>query len=225
MNIALIVFGGKGERISSQVPKQFIKINGKDLVGYTIETFERHPLVDSIILVAPKDYVTYTKNLVLTSRFYKVANVVPGGANRQESVRNGLNALKAHDNDHILIHDGDRPLISDSLITLCLREIRKHNALIPVIRHEEALEEVSNSGRRYVKDNVIYDIQTPQCFKFKLIKDAHNKLKDEEFCDDASLIESLGGEVILVPGDKLNFKVTKDEDLEYLKTILEKKNA
>ena len=168
MNIALIVFGGKGERISSQVPKQFIKINGKDLVGYTIETFERHPLVDSILLVAPKDYLTYTKNLVLTSRFYKVIDVVAGGDNRQESVRNGLNALKCHDNDNILIHDGDRPLVSDALITTCLRELRKHNALIPVIKSEDALKEVSNSGRKITKDNINYDIQTPQGFIFKI---------------------------------------------------------
>ena len=222
MNVALIVFGGKGERISSQVPKQFIKINGKDLVGYTIETFEKHPLVDSILLVAPKNYLTYTKNLVLTSRFYKVVNVIEGGANRQESVRNGLNALKCQDNDNILIHDGDRPLVSDTLITTCLRELRKHNALIPVIKSEDALKEVSNSGRKYIKGNVVYDIQTPQCFKYKLIKDAHNKLKDEEFNDDASLIERLGGEVLLIPGEKNNFKVTKDEDLNYLKLILEK---
>ena len=222
MNIALIVFGGKGERISSQVPKQFIKINGKDLVGYTIETFERHPLVDSILLVAPKDYLTYTKNLVLTSRFYKVIDVVTGGANRQESVRNGLNALKCHDNDNILIHDGDRPLVSDALITTCLRELRKHNALTPVIKSEDALTEVSNSGRKITKDNINYDIQTPQGFKFKLIKDAHNKFKGEQFSDDASLVEALGEEVLFVDGEKNNFKVTKDEDLEYLKSLIEK---
>ena len=83
MNIALIVFGGKGTRINSKVPKQFVKINGKELVSYTIETFERHPLIDSIVLVAPADYLTYTKNFVLTSRFYKVAHVVAGVQNRQ----------------------------------------------------------------------------------------------------------------------------------------------
>ena len=223
MNIALIVFGGKGERISSRVPKQFIKINGKDLVGYTIEAFERHPLIDSILLVAPTNYLTYTKNLVLTSRFSKVVNVIEGGSNRQESVRNGLNALKCHDNDNVLIHDGDRPLVSDALITLCLRELGSHNALIPVIKSEDALQEVSNSGRKYTKDNIMYDIQTPQCFKFKLIKDAHNKLKNEEFSDDASLIEELGGEVFLVLGEKSNFKVTKDQDLDYLKSLLEQR--
>ena len=222
MNIALIVFGGKGTRINSKVPKQFVKINGRELVGYTIETFERHPLIDSIVLVAPADYLTYTKNLVLTSRFYKVTNVIAGGQNRQESVRVGLNSLKCHDNDNVLIHDGDRPLVGDKLITNCLRELEKVDALIPVIRCDETLEEVSNSGRRYNRDGVSYDIQTPQCFKFKLIKDAHNKLKNEEFSDDASLIETLGGEVKLIPGHKENFKITTDKDLDYLKSLLEK---
>ena len=220
MNIALIVFGGKGTRISSRVPKQYIKINGKELVGYTIETFERHPLIDSIVLVAPKDYLTYTQNMVLTSRFYKVVNVIAGGENRQESVRNGLNAIKCKDNDNILIHDGDRPLVGDRLITLCLRELENCDALIPVIKNDDALKEVSNSGRRYTKDNIVYDIQTPQCFKYKLIKDAHNKLKNDSFSDDASLIEAIGGEVKLVPGHEYNFKVTTDQDLEYLKSIL-----
>ena len=220
MNIALIVFGGKGTRISSRVPKQYIKINGKELVGYTIETFERHPLIDSIVLVAPKDYLTYTQNMVLTSRFYKVVNVIAGGDNRQESVRNGLNAIKCKDSDNILIHDGDRPLVGDRLITLCLRELENCDALIPVIKNDDALKEVSNSGRRYTKDNIVYDIQTPQCFKYKLIKDAHNKLKNDSFSDDASLIEAIGGEVKLVPGHEYNFKVTTDQDLEYLKSIL-----
>lgn len=222
MNVALIVFGGRGSRITSQVPKQFIKINGLELVGYTIRAFENHPLINSIVLVAPKDYLTYTKNLVITSRFYKVTDVIEGGDTRQESVRKGLNAMHCHDADYILIHDGDRPLVSDEIITKCLRELENADAVFPAIRCEEALPGVSNSGRKYHVGSLSYDIQTPQCFQFKIIKDAHNQLKDDEFTDDVSLIEKLGFEVRMVPGDKMNFKITTDEDLEYFKTLINK---
>lgn len=222
MNIALIVFAGKGTRISSRVPKQFIKINDKEIVRYTIETFESHPLIDSIVLIAPKDYLAYTQNMVIKSRFMKVINIVEGGATRQESVRNGLNQLKCNASDNILIHDGDRPLLGDKLITQCLRELETSKALIPVIKSDSALKEVSNSGRKIEVSGISYDVQTPQCFKFGLIKDAHNQLQDKEVSDDATLVECLGEEVKLISGNPNNFKVTTDIDLDYLKKTLEK---
>ena len=220
MNIALIVFAGKGTRISSQIPKQFIKVKGKEIVGYTIETFNNHPLIDEIVLVTSKEYLAYTKNLVLVSRYHKVSGVFEGGQTRQESVRNGLNCTSFGDFDNILIHDGDRPLVSDQIITNCLRGLAKNDALTVAIRSDKALTEVSNSGRKYFDKGVSYDIQTPQCLKYKLIKDAHNKLKDYSFNDDASLILELGGDVKLIEGDKMNFKVTTDKDLDFLKTII-----
>ena len=83
MNIALIVFAGKGTRIHSKTPKQFIKVKNKNIVAYTIDVFDKHPLIDGIILVTSEEYITYTENLVLTNRFNKIIKIVPGGATRQ----------------------------------------------------------------------------------------------------------------------------------------------
>ncbi|MCR4911269.1 MAG: 2-C-methyl-D-erythritol 4-phosphate cytidylyltransferase [Bacilli bacterium] len=220
MNIALIVFAGKGTRIHSQIPKQFIRIDKKEIVAYTIETFQHHPLIDEIILVTSADYLPYTQNLTYLNHFDKVINIVEGGETRQESVRKGLLSIKANDKDNVLIHDGDRPLVSHEIITRCLRELAEHDACTVAIKSDEALTEVKNLGRKYHLDGVDYDIQTPQCFKFGLIRDAHIRLCEQKFVDDASLIIEMGKDVSLVEGDKYNFKVTTDQDLEFLRKEL-----
>ena len=221
MNIALIVFGGKGERISSDVPKQFIKIKGKDVVSYTISVFQEHPLIDEIVLVCHKDYLNYTKQLVIINQFTKVRFVVPGGETRQDSVREGLNATNYNDNDNILIHDGDRPLVKTSIISQALRLLDSVNACYPAIKSSEGIKIISNSGRKKEINGVSYDIQTPQCFKYKLIKDRHNRLKGETFSDDISLLEILDEPVEMFIGDKYNFKVTLDRDLNYFRGLIE----
>ena len=222
MNVALIVFAGKGTRINSRVPKQFIKVKNKNVVAYTIDVFEKHPLIDEIVLVTSKEYVSYTQNMVFANRFSKIAMVVEGGETRQESVRNGLNAISLNNNDNVLIHDGDRPLINHEIITLAIRELHNHQAVVTAIRSGEALEGVSNLGRKCLINNVLYDIQTPQCFKYKSIKDAHNKYVDESVNDDASLIEKEGIEIFYIPGSPLNFKITTDQDLKYFRNLIEK---
>lgn len=220
MNIALIVFGGKGERISSKVPKQFIRIKNKELVAYTIEVFERHPLIDEIVLVCHQDFINYTRQMVINNRFFKVTNIVAGGKTRQESVRLGLNATSYSNDDNILIHDGDRPLVSPTLILNAIRILDNAKACSPILKHDERLPQVSNSGRKITINNEEYDVQTPQCFKYKLIKDIHNRLKDEVFSDDISMLEILDEKVELFKGEPKNFKVTLDNDLAYLKSVV-----
>ena len=222
MNIALIVFAGKGTRINSKVTKQFIKVKNKNIVAYTIDAFEKHPLINKIVLVTSEEYVSYTQNMVLENRFTKVVKIVEGGETRQESVKNGLNETSYTPSDNILIHDGDRPLVSDEIITSSIKELYKHQAVVAMIKSEEALQGVNNLGRKLVINQVSYDIQTPQSFKYTLIKDAHNKYSNETVSDDASLIEKEGLEVFYIPGNPLNFKITTDQDLKYFKNLLEK---
>lgn len=221
MNIALIVFGGKGERITSKVPKQFIRIKDKEMVAYTIEVFEKHPLIDEIVLVCPQEFINYTKQMVINNRFFKVSHIVIGGETRQESVRIGLNSTKYNNDDNILIHDGDRPLISPKLIVTALRILDTKKACYPAIKSSEHLSQVSNKGRTIIINNEQYDVQTPQCFKYQMIKDIHNRLKDEVFSDDISLLEALDEEVEMFNGDIYNFKVTLDSDLDYFRKIIE----
>ena len=217
MNIALIVFAGSGTRIHSEVPKQFVKVNGTEMVCYTIKRFQEHPLIDEIVLVTSKDYLPLVSSFKDKFCFTKVKHIAEGGATRQESVRKGLEATNYHDEDLILIHDGDRPLVSNLIINQCLFHLGQYDAVCPYILSKDALQEVSNSGRKIKLDNEDADIQTPQGFKYGLIKRQHSLNVNNAVSDDIALIEGVA-EVKYFVGDKDNFKVTEDKDLEYLKT-------
>lgn len=219
MNIALIVFAGSGKRAETKIPKQFIKINEHELIIYTIRRFENNPYIDEIVLVTSQDFFQYTESLVEEYQFSKVKKIEVGGATRQESVRLGLESIDYNDEDNILIHDGDRPLVSNSIINQCIDNLSEFDAVCPFIYESDRIPEISNSGRNIILDNRSVDIQTPQGFKFKLIKDAHILNKDRVFSDDISLIEN-EVEVKYFQGEKENFKVTTNNDLKYLESLL-----
>lgn len=218
MNIALIVFAGIGERMNSSIPKQFIKVNGKELVSYAINAFINNPNIDEIILVTHKDYVDHVKSFNLQ----KVSLVIAGGNSRQESVRKGLNAEEFKDEDVVLIHDGDRPLVTDSLINKSISLMNRYDAICPYIDHKDAIKEISNLGRTKLINGKESDVQTPQVFRYGLIKNAHNNKKDQVFSDDIGLIED-ECKVCYLEGDKYNFKITTEKDLKYFEKIVCKK--
>ena len=216
MNIAVIVFGGSGTRIHSNIPKQFIKIKGKELICYTIEKFETSEDIDEIALVTHTDYLEYVRKLVEQHEYYKVKHIVIGGSSRQTSVKNGLDSLDANDDDIILIHDGDRPLVSHKIIRDNIETIIEKKGIVSTVLEEsESLSEISNSGRK-VGSSLI---QTPQTFRFKDISYAHKRKEGLEYPDDISLLED-ELQVSYVKGDKYNFKVTTDIDLHFLETLL-----
>lgn len=220
MNIAIIVFAGKGTRMGMDIPKQFLKVNGKDIVCYTIEAFDSHPLIDEIVLVTNKDYLSYVKSFKYVYNFKKIVIVVPGGDTRQESVRNALEAINANRDDYVYIHDGDRPLISENLITTCIKRTTNGENIVPFINSKERIKEISNSGRKIEINGETFDVQTPQCFSYNLIKEAHLKFINEEVSDDASLIEKMGIKVTYIKGEPNNFKVTQISDLNYFEKMV-----
>ena len=220
MNIALIVFAGSGSRIHSDIPKQFIRINDIEMVVYTIKKFNENPNIDEIVLVTAKEYVPYVETLVTKYELNKVKKIVEGGDTRQESVRLGLESIDYEEDDNILIHDGDRPLVSNAIINNALHHLQESKAVCPILQQEERFEEISNSGRQAIVDNKKVDIQTPQGFKFGLINEAHQNKKYQEFADDIGLVE-LEVEVKYFDGEKENFKVTEDRDLEFLDKMLQ----
>ena len=219
MNIALIVFAGSGTRINSSLPKQFIKIKEKELVVYTIEKFEKSPVIDEIILVTHKDYLDLVESFIDKYHLTKVKYIIPGGSSRQESVKLGLLNTDYDENDNILIHDGDRPLVSEEIIECSVKTLQKYQACCVYIPHNEALNTVSNLGRTKLIEGVEADVQTPQSFKYGLIKKYHVLKEKESFSDDTGLVEK-DVEVKYIHGDKMNFKVTTDIDLEAIKSII-----
>lgn len=219
MNTALILFAGSGSRIHSELPKQFIKVKGIDMVVYTIKTFNENPHIDEINLVTSKEFIPYVECFKEKYQLDKINKVIEGGATRQESVRLGLEALDYDEDDIILIHDGDRPLVSHALINQAVDYLDEYKASCPYIDKNDVLEEVSNSGRRTGLDGKEVHVQTPQGFRFGLIKQLHEDKKDIEVNDDISLISQT--EVKFFPGDKNNFKITFDKDLEHFEQLLE----
>lgn len=219
MNIALIVFAGTGSRMNLSIPKQFVKINGKELVCYTIEKFINHPLIDEIVLVTHKDYLTYVKELVKKYNYHKVKHIVSGGPTRQESVRLGLISYRYKDDDKVLIHDGDRPLVSETIISNNLKELDYFDVVCTSIKHKDALKEVSNLGRTKVIEGEDNDIQTPQSFRYGIISKYHELKKEESFSDDIGLVEA-DYKVKYVLGSPYNFKVTLDDDLKVLQSMI-----
>ena len=216
MNIALIVSGGKGTRISSDIPKQFIKINGKEMICHTIEKFELDALIDEIVIVTLKDYVKQMQYLVDVYNYTKVKQIVVGGETRQESVRNGLNATNYFFNDIIAIHDGDRPMVSEDLIDKTIVAANNIGACTPALPIKAGFPQgTSGAGRKTTIDKIEYNIQTPQAFSYMEIKDAHNRLKDKSFSDDVSLFEELNKPVKIIEGEFENIKITTDADLKY----------
>lgn len=219
MNIALIVFAGTGSRIHSDVPKQFVKIKDVDMVVYSIKKYNENPHIDEIVLVTSKEYIPYAECFKDKYELEKIVKVVAGGETRQESVRLGLEALDYDDNDNILIHDGDRPLITHALINQAIEYLEDFDVSCPYLNIEERLKEVSNSGRKTILEGREVDIQTPQAFKFGSIQKTHTDKKHLEVNDDISLIDP--SSVKFYEGDKYNFKVTTDEDLEFFKSYIE----
>lgn len=218
-SIALIPAAGMGKRMGASINKQYLQLNGMPIVARTISVFEHSPLIDAIYLVIPADEIPYCRTHVVEAYgFKKIAMIVPGGRERQNSVMNGLNAMREHvaDDDVILIHDGVRPLITESMLHESIATARRRDGALTAVPVKDTIKVVHNG----IVNNTppresLWSAQTPQSFRFGKIFAAHLAAVADSFfgTDDASLLEHAGGEVHIVPGDYRNIKITTPEDL------------
>jgi 2-C-methyl-D-erythritol 4-phosphate cytidylyltransferase len=225
-SIALIPAAGMGKRMGATINKQYLQLNGLPIVARTISVFENSPLIDAIYLVIPADEIPYCREHVVEAcGFKKVAAIVPGGKERQNSVMNGLNAMlgSVADDDVVLIHDGVRPLLTEAMLreSIAVARIRDGALLaVPVKDTIKAARDgiVINTPAR---EN-LWQAQTPQSFRFGIIREAHLSAEADGFIgtDDASLVERRGGEVCIVRGDYRNIKITTPEDLVLAEAFL-----
>jgi 2-C-methyl-D-erythritol 4-phosphate cytidylyltransferase len=206
----IIVAGGKGERLSDELPKQFAEVNGRPLLMHTFDAFTDIRL-HRIILVLNRHYVRYWKELCEKYRFSVPHEVVEGGPKRFHSVKSGLTAVP--DNVLVAIHDGVRPLVSADMIRTGFDiALRKGNA-IPVIPVTDSIREISGPLSKSVDRNRFRLVQTPQFFQSTIIRKTYRKPYDEKFTDDASVLETAGQQIYLFEGDPANIKITTPEDL------------
>ncbi|MCK5221159.1 MAG: 2-C-methyl-D-erythritol 4-phosphate cytidylyltransferase, partial [Candidatus Aminicenantes bacterium] len=189
-NLAIIMSGGTGKRMNSDIPKQLLKIGRKNLLEITIEAFQEHPDIDTIFIVSHPDLIEITKKLVAERNFDKVSKILPGGLTRQLSSKIGVLESEA-DHENILIHDSARPFVSNMLISRVLLALDNMNAVTPVIDSSDTLVTVGKDRKilKYLPRDEIKRVQTPQGFKRDIIIKAHQESgvnPAEIFTDDAS---------------------------------------
>lgn len=218
-SIALIPAAGMGKRMGASINKQYLQLSGLPIVARTISVFENSPLIDAIYLVIPADEIPYCREHVLAAcGFTKVVAIVPGGKERQNSVMNGLNAMRPRvaDNDVVLIHDGVRPLVTEAMLRESIAVASSRDGALVAVPVKDTIKTVRNGIvlDTPTREN-LWQAQTPQSFRFGIIHAAHLSAEADGFIgtDDASLIERTGGEVCIVQGDYRNIKITTPEDL------------
>jgi 2-C-methyl-D-erythritol 4-phosphate cytidylyltransferase len=227
ITIAIIPAAGMGVRMNAKVPKQFLALEGKPLLAITLEKFNSCPLIDGIILVVPGNDIDFCKKeIVQKYNFNKVIRVTAGGKRRQDSVRAGLMAIERKC-DAVLIHDGVRPLVSQDIIVNSIKAISDERAAIVAIPAKDTIKMVNKDGyvNKTYERKLMWQVQTPQVFRFEDICNAHIKANAEEWdevTDDAMLMERLGIPVKVVHGSEDNIKITTPHDLEYAEFLLGK---
>lgn len=214
---AIILAGGKGKRMNSSISKQFIEIKGKPIIYYTIKKFNENKKVDNIVVVLSQEEIEYFKENILNKYNLKVDKIVIGGAERQDSVYNGLKSLENSGTDIVLIHDGARPFISDRIIDDGIEYATIYGACAPGVMPKDTIKIKGKSNFSIDTPNreTLVAIQTPQVFKFREILECHKKVKIDKVVvtDDTMVVERYGNKVYLYDGEYTNIKVTTPEDL------------
>lgn len=223
-NYALILAGGSGQRMKEETPKAFLKINGKYLIEYSIEKFSKHPDIHHIILVVPKEQFSLSNDLVNNLNYFKVQDIKIGGKNRFESSQIAINAITI-EKAKVLIHDAARPLLTDEIISDCLNKLDEFDALNLLTPVSDTLVEISQDQvLRNLDRERIRLAQTPQSFKLKTIKKAHQKAlqeNTENITDDFDLVlKYKTGSTSWIEGNRMNFKITYPEDLMIAQKLL-----
>lgn len=217
----VVVAGGKGMRMGSEIPKQFLKVAGKPVLMHTLQVFHNYSAQIRIILVLPSGQQDYWSQLCREYRFDVPHRVVTGGETRFHSVRNGLEGVE--EGALVAVHDGVRPLVAGSVIRDAFDLAESHAGVIPVIRLTDSLRQVTpGEGSVSVDRSLFRLVQTPQVFQSSFLKEAYRQEYREFFTDDASVMEASGYGITLVPGNPENIKLTTPGDMEIAELLLKK---
>lgn len=211
---AIIPAGGNSSRFGSK-NKLIEKINGKEVIRYTVEVFEQSN-VDEIIICANPSIMDELNNIF---KDFKKVKIIQGGECRQQSVFNGLRASEC---DYVLIHDGARPMISVDLVNRSIEFVQEQKALTVATKTIDTIKEVQDGKIiRTIDRAKLYNTQTPQAFEYSLIMQAHQKLAGQDFTDDAGMLEALGETVFILDGSYKNIKITTQNDIDIARIYLQ----
>ena len=226
-NVAIILAGGIGSRMGGPMPKQFLSLNDKPVIVHTLENFQRHSQIDSIIIVCVKDWISHLKEILEEYKISKVSNIVEGGDTGHDSTRNGLFSLRNYlsDDDYVIIHDAARPILPQAAIDDMLRVAHeKGNASLAIPCYETVIyTDNGEDGNKQLDRSKIMRIQTPQAYKFgqmvKLYEKAESENKHDFIYADLVLIY-YGKTVYFSKGFTNNIKITRKEDIPLCKALM-----
>lgn len=229
-NVAVVLAAGKGKRMKADRPKQYLLLDGKPILYYSLKTIEES-FIDRMILVAGADDVEFCKKEIVEKYgLRKVTAVVAGGKERYHSVWNGIRRVE--DCDYLFIHDGARPFLTQEILNDAYQCVKKYDACVAAVPVKDTIKQVDGSGRvtKTLRRDVLYQMQTPQTFRFTLIKDAYEgMMKQEEelkekgiaITDDAMAVETITShEVRISKGAYTNIKITTPEDIWLAESML-----
>lgn len=229
MNIALIIAGGKGHRMNQEIPKQFLNVNDKPIIIYTLECFQKHPEIDAIEVVCLDGWHDILWAYAKQFGIDKLKWVIPGGETAQESIRNGVFNLREEcgPEDVIIIHDGIRPLVEDFVLTDVLVQCKKYGNAVTSMPYNEQIfvTEDGDTTTRYIPRDTLRRVSTPQAYKFSKLLWAYEKAFREGVGIQAStyantLMVELGERLHFAAGSDKNIKLTTKDDLELFKAYM-----
>lgn len=224
MNTAIILAGGTGTRLGADIPKQYIKVAGKPIIAYCLETIFVHEMIDAVQIVADEMWQKYISKYISSSKFKGFS---APGANRQLSIYNGLCDIREYssDDDCVIIHDAARPLVSTEMITNCFKALEQHDGVLPVLPMKDTVY-FSGDGKcisQLIERSKIYAGQAPEAFKLGKYLAANEALMPEKILAINGSTEPTimaGMDVAMIDGDEKNFKITTKADLEKFKEYM-----
>lgn len=226
----IIMAAGSGTRMGAQMPKQFLELDGKAILQKTIEVFQEACPGISVITVLPQDHISYWRQYCLDRNFICPQILVSGGITRFHSVRNALDRVP--DGAVVAVHDGVRPLLSPGLVRDIFKAAETQQAVIPVIPCVDTIKVLESKEGRLeavpgakADRSVLYGAQTPQVFHSEVIKEAYSMAYDTAFTDDASVLEKYGKSLSFVMGERLNIKITTQDDLLLARAVMSLRKA
>lgn len=218
---AIIPAGGKGKRSGTGTPKQYLRFHGKELIVYTLEVFQKNNLIDEIIISAEQDYFSLLEEIKKKYNLNKISNIVEGGKERQDSVHNALEAIKADNSDLIAVHDAARPMLPVDILTKAINTAKEKGNALVCLKARDTLLKGDQVVKEYINRSEMYYVQTPQVFKYGDLMKAMKKAYEKKFIgtDESMLIKELGIDINIVEGSMLNFKVTTSTDIEMFEKL------
>lgn len=226
-NIALIIAGGTGARMGQDIPKQFLTVNEKPVIIYTLEAFQKHADIDEIAVVCLEGWEQVLRAYAKQFNIIKLSDVVTGGENGQSSIRNGVYAIEKHSapDDIVLVHDAIRPMVSAEIISDCIVKTKKYGCAIATIPCAEAMLQTDDgeiSSGSYPRDR-LKRTQTPQGFRIGQLADLHRRALEQGITNSiasCTLMIEMGEQVYFSAGSEKNLKLTTVEDIDIFKALL-----